>query len=203
MTCILAFIEPKEGRVYMGGDRAATHTSGVYRVGSPKVFRRREFLFGCAGSFRQAQLLEHVFEPPTVTEEDAGDMDGFMVRRFVPALRACLKEGGVTQSDDGAETADQSSGILVAWRDHLWTLYFDYAVLRSDDGFAAIGSGMQYGLGALKALERHGRGDTTATALMLYALGISAEHSTGVSPPFDVLETYPAPRTPSCITFRP
>jgi hypothetical protein len=68
VTCIAAAIDP-DGTIWMGGDAISLYREQCVRVGvRSKVFRRGAFVMGGTGTVRVCQILEHLYEPPPITE---------------------------------------------------------------------------------------------------------------------------------------
>ena len=172
MTCVVGLVQ--KGRVYMGVDSAAVQ--GWTRRASQvsKVFRRGPFLMGYTTSFRMGQLLEHHLNVAAQTDKQT-DM-GFMVTTFIEAVRVLLKEKGFTKIESNTEKGGQ---FLVGYRKHLYTIESDFQVGHLIEEYDAIGSGADFALGALKALQRE------APALRVRrALEIAAHFNMGVCAPF-------------------
>lgn len=175
MTCIVAV--EHEGRVYMGGDSAAVSGLDIQAVVSPKVFLLGDILIGYTSSFRMGQLLEYNLEVP---ENKHGDDDlRYLVTGFVPAVRECLKAGGFTKIENGVE---DGGSFLIGYKGKVYLVASDFQVTRMRDGFAAVGCGTYYALGALGATEI-----LDAEKAVTLALEVSARFSAGVCGPFYVL----------------
>lgn len=176
MTCIIAL--EHDGKVYMGGDSAAV--SGLERqaVVSPKVFILGEILIGYTTSFRMGQLLQYNLEVP---ENQHGDDDmRYLVANFVPAVRECLKNGGFTKIENGVE---DGGAFLIGYKGKVYLVASDFQVTRMRDGFAAVGCGATYALGALAAIDI-----LDAEKAVMLALEVSARFSAGVCAPFYVFQ---------------
>lgn len=193
MTAIAAFSE--EGRVWMGGDSAgvAYPNGDLTSRADEKVFFNGDFLIGFCGSFRQGQVLRHVFQPPRVPA-GCPNLDAWMTTRFVDELRVCLKAAGVAQTTDGAETTDQTSSFLVAYRDRLWELHADYSLASSRDGLMGAGTGGKYAAATLYTLNRLRRAAPGASideprARLEYALLVAEHFNGGVRAPFVIHHT--------------
>jgi ATP-dependent protease HslVU (ClpYQ) peptidase subunit len=181
MTCIVGLVEKSRRRgspatVYIGADSASVSgwTSRVTRL--PKVFRRGPFLIGYTTSFRMGQLLEHALKVPA--KGDEGDDMRYMVTVFVEQVRQLLKERGVAKIESNAETGGQ---FLVGYSGRLYSVQSDFQVNEMADGFDAVGSGAEYALGAIAALQ-----GTAPIPRLKRALEVSAHFNMGVSPPFVV-----------------
>ena len=174
MTCIVG-LKTKD-RVYIGG--ASASVSGWTRrtTAQPKVFRNGPFLIGYTTSFRMGQLLEHQLAVPE-SPEGASDMS-YMVNQFVEAVRKLLKERGFAKVEANAESGGQ---FLVGFHDHLYSIGSDFQVGELAEGYDAVGSGADFALGAMAALDR-----LAPARRIRRALEIAASFNMGVCPPFHV-----------------
>lgn len=171
MTCIVG-IEDQDG-VHLAGDSAGVSGWSMTVRSDEKVFTRDGYALGFTTSFRMGQLLRYSAHLPTL---DTWDIDAFMVTRFVPAVRTCLKDGGWLAAD--RERVDAGT-FLVGLAGRLYVVYSDLQVARSANGYAAVGCGQDLALGALHAT----RDKSTAERLQA-ALEAAAHHSAGVTGPF-------------------
>lgn len=178
MTAIVGM--EHEGRVYIGGDSAANQNGVVSLMADGKVFRRGEFVMGCAGTPRLTDLMRYVFEPPKPTN----DVDAYMRVKFVPSVRECLKAAGYIGKDEDDESDCYLGSMLIGFCGRLYEIDGRFAVVRPSDGYSAVGSGCEVALGVLFATE--GVKPEERIKMALYA----AEHwTTDVRGPFTVLST--------------
>jgi hypothetical protein len=175
MTCIVGLVTP-EG-VHIGGDSAGVSGWDLTVRRDAKVFMVGEAVIGCTTSFRMGQLLRFNLSLPMKAE----GMDEFqyMVTQFIPSVRACLKDGGFASKQNDVESG---GSFLVGYRGRLFEIASDYQVGENECGFAAVGCGASYALGAVAA----------SYALPPYeritsALKIAEQFSAGVRGPFTVL----------------
>lgn len=188
MTCIVGI--EHDSKVYIGADAAGSNGYGIEIRVEPKVFRRGDFVIGYTTSFRMGNLLQHVLKAPTwEVADDQDSVHSFMVRRFIPAVRECLADGGWLASKDERK----SGGVfLVGFRGELYGVGSDLQVGRSADGYMACGSGEDLALGSLhttmpKAGFEH-RFDTEETIRdrITSALLAAEHHACGVAGPFTI-----------------
>jgi ATP-dependent protease HslVU (ClpYQ) peptidase subunit len=179
MTAIVAI--KTSSRVVMGCDSAAIGGWHLQLRADPKVFRVGQFLLGCCGSIRMAQLLQFGEGRLSLRSlRPRGDSLTFMVRHFVPKMRAILKKGGYAKVLNNVE---ETGEFLIAWRNHLFTIHADMQVAQLHDHYAACGCAWEIALGSL--FSTHGRAEERI-ALALEA----AEHcSAGVRRPFVIEST--------------
>jgi hypothetical protein len=192
MTCIVA-LRDDEGHIWMGGDSAGVAGLDMTVVAQPKVFKVGEFLMGYTTSFRMGQLLQYNLAPPPI---EGDDLYGYMITKFVDAVRACLKAGGYAKKEHEVETAGT---FLVGIRGRLFAIEDEYQVIEAADGRAACGCGQSYALGALRALANINaefymdtrRSNVASGYWQQYqvetALEIASHYSAGVRGPFTVI----------------
>ena len=158
MSCVIGLIQ--RHRVYMGADSGAVGSRFIRTTNLPKIFHNGPFLIGYVGSFRMGQVLQHHLKVPPQPD---GESDlGYMVTRFVEAVRGALKEKGVMAVDHQKESGGQ---FLVGYRGRLYSVNSDFHVGDMADGFDAIGSGAVIALGAMMALGGHPPRDRITRAL--------------------------------------
>lgn len=178
MTCIVGV--EHEGAVYMGADGAAVDQGWNARpVKNSKIFILQDkLLIGYTGSFRLGQILQHTLKIPTHLAEH--DDLSFIVRFFVGETRRQLKDHGHTHINDNSESTE--GDFLLGYKGKLYKVQTDLSVLRHMDGFDAVGIGAPYALGAL-AVNSH----LDPEERVSQALHVAAKFSTGVGPPYAML----------------
>ena len=144
MTCIVAII--KDGDIYMGADSAATDDSGtIQRRKDAKIFKNGNFIIGCCGSLRMAELLRFSFAPPRQTIKD---VYRYMCTIFINAVRKCLIHGGLTKIHSNVEEIEDSS-FIVGYRGRIFIIDEDFQVGELHHHYASIGSGEDIAYGSL------------------------------------------------------
>lgn len=156
MTCIVGML--RDGAVFMAGDHIGTDGYDVEVQKRSKVFRNGEFVIGYTDSFRMGQLLEHVWEPPK-KPKDCKDISTFMVKYVVPSLIKVFDENKfmrlVGDSDNASRRVNgQAYGgeFLIGYRDHLFKIQSDFAVLECVKPFDSIGAGEDFAKGAFEMM---------------------------------------------------
>ncbi|MFC0600378.1 hypothetical protein [Streptomyces palmae] len=177
MTVIVGLVH--NGRVHLGGDSAGVSGFSITVRRDPKIFRNGPYAMGFTTSFRMGQLLHHAFKAP----KPKGDLDRFMTTVFVDALRSCLKDGGWARKESDQE---QAGTFLVGIHGRLFTVHDDYQIAEPADGYAAVGCGDEYALGALHATANL---DLKPRKRLTLALEAAGYHSAGVSAPFTYTST--------------
>lgn len=177
MTAIAGIVE--DGKVWIGGDSAGAGGLSMQIRTDPKVFTNGEFIFGYTSSFRMGQLLEYEFSPPTPYEGENGM--AYMVKRFVPDVKACLISGGYQTSTNGQ---DYGGTFLVGYRGQLYEIEGDYQVARMSQTYHACGCGTDLALGSLHTTDQF---DLSPKERIVMALNAAAKFSAGVRGPFEVI----------------
>ncbi|WP_229891220.1 hypothetical protein [Streptomyces mashuensis] len=181
MTVIVGLVH--KGRVHLGGDSAGVCGLRITVRRDPKIFRNGPYAMGFTTSFRMGQLLHHAFKAP----RPKGNMDAFMTTVFVDKLRTCLKNGGWARKDSEQE---QAGTFLVGIHGRLFVIHDDYQVAEPADGYAAVGCGNEFALGALHATAEL---DLKPRRRLALALTAAEYHSAGVSAPFSYVTAAKAP----------
>jgi ATP-dependent protease HslVU (ClpYQ) peptidase subunit len=182
MTCIVAVKVETGGtpRIVIGGDSAGVAGHDILIRKDPKVFRNSELLIGITSSFRMGQIMRFKFVPPAIPP--GIDLYEYMVVHFVDRVRAAMKEGGFAEVQNSVE---RGGSFIVGLRERIFTIGSDFQVGENVDGFASVGSGADYALGALDTLRTlpHLSGEQ----MVEQALHTAAKFSGGVRPPFVIL----------------
>lgn len=113
----------------------------------PKVWVSGQYVIGASGCLRTAQVIQHHADLPRYRDDEVDDVEEFLVKEFVPAVRKALDGKGLIEKDNGIEST--GSSLLVAWGDQLAEVCANGAVIISPVERMAIGSGYAEALGAL------------------------------------------------------
>lgn len=172
MTCVVGLVS--DDGLYMGADSAWGSTDWHEYIKEGKLFRRGDYLIGCAGSARQAQLLRYSLQIPQFSN---GAFHKFMVVTFAKALRDCLDEGGILHKKDGVDST--AGPVLIGHNKHLYYIGYDLQITEARDPYMVIGCGRDWALGSLCSTDGQPPQDR-----VLLALKAAAKYSGGVAPPF-------------------
>ena len=173
MTCIVGV--QKGGKVWLGGDSAASSRSMIEVISTPKVFKRGRFIYGFSGDYRTGQIVQHAFKEPD--RRASVDPTVYMSTTYVDALRKQLAHSGALANDNGAEEAN--IWLLIGYAGELFYLDNGFAILRFAADYSAIGSGSDFALGALAATP-----NMPPALRVRRALEAAARHDPHVRPPF-------------------
>lgn len=182
MTAIVGIAE--KGRVWLGGDSAASYVGTILTKADGKVSRLGEFVVGACGNGITLTILRYSFRPPKIE----GDLDRYMSAKFVCGLRDCLKKHDALgeNSEEGMSSFGDGGAILVGVRGCLYWIDNVFSVARLIEPYCAIGSGGDLALGALHALKDS---KLSAEEKIDIALGAAARFNDSVAPPFTIVCT--------------
>ncbi len=182
MTCIVGFANEK--KMILMGDSAGTSGYDVVIRSDPKVFTLEQkggpnVLIGFTSSFRMGQLLMTLEVP----RDDIGEPFGFMIARFIPAVRKLFAQGGFLVKENGRE---EGGKFLVGYRGKLFTIDSDFQVGIAADQYDSIGCGESYALGVLDVLLC--QKDADPRQALTVALQLAEKRSGAVRGPFRTVE---------------
>ena len=117
-----------------------------------KITERNGYLIAGSGEVSPCDIANHLWTPPKPTAKDKQDIYHFMITVAMPSLRKCLEDNGYNFN----EVYDKSKDglrfqFLIALCGEIFDIDQDLAVMKSSDGFYAVGSGSPFALGALVA----------------------------------------------------
>lgn len=144
MTCILG-LEDK-GQVWLGSDSYLGDADSRDILDRPKWFRKGPLVLAYYGGFREAQVLEHslTIRQPRRNEKPMT----FLTNAVAKVVQEGMDANGVHRNN-----GEVGAGFLLVYSGLLYTLQEDFSVVRSRRGYAALGIGSAYALGALAALR--------------------------------------------------
>lgn len=177
MTCIVG-VEYK-GRVYLGGDIQGTGGNSKVVHTQPKVFFKKNIIFGYTTSYRFGQILEHNLPDPVVPE-DSADIYRWLITVLIPTIKSTLHENGYAGGGQ----------CLIGVRDQLWDLQSDFSVLRATRGYSSCGSGCEYALGSLStSLNDMGLSMSDCPTLIKAAIKVASDFCPSVGAESIVIST--------------
>lgn len=183
ITCIVGYIE--DGVTWIGGDSLGSNGYSKTVRKDNKVFGLKDTIHGVIGytsSFRMGQLLQYKNGLIDSRDEDKVDHE-YLVTRFIPNVIDTLESGGYSRSNNG----EKSGGtFLLGYKDRLYKIESDYQVGETQDNFDACGCGEEFALGALEILKDSPIG---VNHKILRALRAASKFSTGVAPPYVIMNT--------------
>jgi len=184
MTCIVGLVD--KDNVLIGGDSAGVSELNLILRADEKVFTLCSddtvWVFGFTTSFRMGQLIRYELQLPSIDDGDRNYLHKFMVKKFIPALRKCLEDGGWLKKEDGREEGGE---FLVGVLGKLFLIHDSLQVGESTYPYNAVGCGQSIALGALYASEGH----PSPEERILLALKAAQAFSAGVREPFKIVQT--------------
>lgn len=207
MTTIVAIqgdgfaVVASDTRISTVGDNGAASHVGTLGNGISKVFTNGKYLIGAAGDLRAINILTHVFAPPPAPVGLRGKkLDQFITSKFIPALRACFDSQGYSSPenmDSKRHYAEHESTIIVVVNATIYIIDGDYSWFCDSSGLYAMGSGSDYGMGALMALCGNRKlSAVQAKAACLKAVAIAAKLDPATGAPYHTfIQTVPQTET--------
>ena len=187
MTTILAV--QGDGWAVIGSDTQwSTDYGRIGKSSQSKVISTGRYLIGIAGHTRGANIIQHSFAPPTVPPKAQGaKLTKLMVSQFVPAYKTALETHGTGLPQYDSEVAKTEIDSLVLVNGVVFQIDADYGTDTDTNRLYAVGSGSDYGLGALQALTDKKRFTIPfIKQSILKALAISAKFDSGTGAPFHI-----------------
>lgn len=185
MTTILAV--QGDGWAVIGSDSQwSTEGGRIGKSSQPKVISLGKYLIGIAGHTRGANIIQHAFTPPPVPPKAQGvKLTKFVVSQFVPAYKQALETSGTGLPQYDSEVAKTPIDSLVVVNGVIYQIDDDYGTDIDTNRLYAVGSGGDYGLGALQAmLDKKRLTIPIVKRAILKALSISAKFDSGTGAPF-------------------
>jgi ATP-dependent protease HslVU (ClpYQ) peptidase subunit len=170
--------------VVIGADSQVSEDNKKYRLpdGFGKLVRNGEYLFGVAGDLRAVNILTHDFRPPAPRKDaDRKLLDKFMTSRFIPKLKSCF------DMNFYGKDSEHGSMFVVAVRGVIYEVGSDYDCIRDERGLYSVGSGSQFALGALHALDTKPRSIASGRGMVRSALMASCSYDSGTSEPVTIV----------------
>ncbi|GAB4528644.1 MAG: hypothetical protein OHK0046_47760 [Anaerolineae bacterium] len=143
MTTIVGI--ERDGVVYMAADSQTTISGYKYQITQKKLFWNRDILFGVTGSVIVNQLLRYHLQLPA--HDNGLSDDHYMIQHVMPAVRTVLEPIKGDGYDD--------FWALMGYRGRLYMISYGFECVRPAEFYAAIGSGRDYAIGAVKTLMIH------------------------------------------------
>jgi ATP-dependent protease HslVU (ClpYQ) peptidase subunit len=112
-----------------------------------KLWTSDGYAFGAAGCLRTNQVIQHWTTWPKFRADEDTDVEKFLVKSIVPAIRSAVEGAGVKATSNGVDSL--SSELLIAWGANVAQVSGNGAVVVPRHGRCATGSGYAEALGFL------------------------------------------------------
>lgn len=184
MTCVAVVTDGN--KTVIGGDSLIVKGGEQELPKNRKVFKKTDpsgtvWLCGFCGSCRMGQIFQYVFRIPEMTTRNRNNVRGYMVSKFVPALKKCFSEEGYQGVSRGRK---MDGSLLVVFLGKIFVIDEDYHVAESSDPFSAIGVGEAPAKGSLYTSASF----PDLRQRIQCALEAAQKFSAGVREPFVMLE---------------
>lgn len=207
MTCTIAIIE--NGVTYVGSDSLGSdgYMQSVRNdIKLYKAVNNDNFIIGFSGSYRAGQIIQYnqrifpdqisskkefinnisskiikrdLFKEPNVNHS-------YMVNAIIPKIQAELNAAGGEQLFNGTEKYTPGT-FIIAYKDKIYEIDYDYQVAIPSHGFTAIGSGEAVAKGVLYAIQNVS--NYSPEEKLIIALQAASEFTVGVKGPYYILNT--------------
>lgn len=181
MTCIVGIKVGKN--IYIGGDSIGVGGYNYSIRKDSKVFKKDNMIFGYTSSFRMGNLIQYKLQVPEHPIE-MSSME-YLCTLFMDSLMECFEDASFTEVKDNVSSGGQ---FLLGYRDELYTIYADFQVEILYDKYTACGSGQEYALGALSAMESLGSETLKPSERIVRAITAAEKHCTTVKGPVNIVE---------------
>lgn len=178
MTCIVGI--QNKGRVYLGGDSAATSPDGSQTIiADKKVFVNGGVAIGICGSPKVIDPLRMIRFAKIKFRQDERN---YLVEEVLPKIKDALKKSGcVIEHPEHGEIFQ--GALLIGVRGSLYRIESNFQIITDSHGFDAIGSGADIALGSLHSTK----GIRDSKTRIKSALEASSIANSGVRPPFAIV----------------
>ena len=176
MTTIAAIQGPDW--VVIGADSLSSGEDGfAISIPGGKIFTNQDIVFAGAGAVRGINILQHDFTAPPVGTMK--DMDKYITRILVPAMRQTFQEAGYELNKSDASVENDNIWIVIV-KGQVYRIDEDYSWERSSDNLYVAGSGEQFAMGAMAALAGGALVDDLSKAkkIVTKALQIASKYDT-------------------------
>lgn len=173
MTCIIGL--EFEGKVYLAGDKLGSNGWRKSEYSEPrKIFENGDAIFGYTSTFRWGQLLEFGLKD-IIAPDDTSKMQRWLVTVVVPKIRNMLEDVKYDVKASGANA-------LIGIKGQLWEYQDDHSVIRSVNGYAAVGSGESFANAAMAYALQYDKptNETEVKSLLQNVMKVVSHHCASV-----------------------
>lgn len=180
MTCCVAL--EHNDKVYLGSDSFMGNSNSRDQMDRPKFFQKGEKLhIAFAGDIRGAQVVEHDIKFRAMKADETEE--AYLVVEVARKLQAKFNKEGLVKTVESETT--NGTDFLACINNKVFLIQNDFSVVRSRHGFAGIGNGSDYALGAMAAMKTS---KLDPRKKVFRALEIAAKLGPQVCAPFHVIE---------------
>lgn len=177
MTCIVGLMQ--DNKVYMGADGCMTWCGDNFIDHQGKIFKVGGYTFAFCGTTRIQSAIQYRFKVP---KRGNMKLDKYLSTKFTDKLRDTLVAMKAIPTTD-QKALNMDSSFIIARKNMLCAVSSDFCIVQVK-GFLALGSGMDFALGALEATQSM----KDPKKRIQIALEASGKYSPSVGPPYEVWE---------------
>lgn len=153
MTTIVAYRDKANKVIHMAGDKLRNNTYRKYPCVEPKIFGLGDsYLIGVSGCTKVHNVLAYMLNPSNFSHTIKDPMKHINVE-FIPHVMLLLKQNDCLPGRDSQHGHHLS--LLVAYSGKIFQVAEDLSVVETKQEYSAVGSGSDYALGALAALQEY------------------------------------------------
>ena len=119
-------------------------------MATTKIVENNGILIAGAGASRGSNIMQYGWKAPKPRANQ--DLDVFMTTTFIPQMRSTFIEAGYDMKEDG-DAASHDSVFIVSVCGVLYPIFEDYSWDRDERNIYSFGSGGDFALAALEALN--------------------------------------------------
>lgn len=185
MTCVVAL--KTHNTVILGADSFCGNDEVSDLCHKPKVYKVGSLGVGICGQVRAEQILEKTLKKVIPPQEEVEPItEDWLLFSLPNILRKAMKKHEVLVENEGSFEMGDSEYMFVFQND-IYYLDENFGIWKTKRNYGAIGSGKQYALGALAALENKTVGFDNPSNAVKIALKAAATWSPWVREPFITL----------------
>jgi len=177
MTCVASYVDP-EGNIFMGGDSIGICGGTYCIVRDPKVFIRRNMIFGFVESFRMGDILKYDFQIPDHPKDFSTYQ--YLTSIFIPTLLERYEERRFLTITDNVAI---SNVFLLGYDKRIFKIEMDMAIIENSKNYDSAGCGESFAKATFFLLEKS---ELSPKEKIEKALNVASEFSL-VKPPFEIL----------------
>lgn len=192
MTCIVGINTGK--KIIIAGDRMGSNGSTYFQDKKPKVFKKGNFIFGSAGSYRTKQIIANNFEAPKrFVGQETDDYIYNTVNNYIFRL---LDNNNALALVDGEKSFN--GAFFIGYEKELYKLYGNFQININSKNYDAVGSGVDHAMASLYSTAGL---DITHEDRLRKAIVCASEFVLSVDSDVDIVELVydESPITPSVL----
>lgn len=148
-----------------------------------KVFKKEDFIFGIAGSYRIMQLLNHKFNIPKRTIGQT--TEDYIYSTFIDSIFSFFSQNNALECDKNIKSLQGDACFLFGYEKELYCLHSNLQINNSKRNYDAIGSGSYHAISSLYSTEGL---DVSPKDRLIKAINCANEFVTSVDNTVEMVE---------------